>query len=171
VWEWTDRNEMHLAAAQGWLELGDHISALQELENISGLRRARPDVLKIRVQICARARQWESAFAIAEALTRVWPADPEVFVWRSSAARRMAGGSLEQALNLLLEVATDFPDEPLIPFHLACYNCQLGNPRTAQSWLQIALDTAQRKGNARQWKRAMLEEPDLASLRTELRNF
>jgi uncharacterized protein HemY len=171
VWEWTNKNEMHLAAAEGWLELGDPISAIQELEQISGMRRAKPDVLKVRLQICVRATQWENAFAIAEGLTRVWPADPEVYVWRSSAARRMKGGSLEYALNLLLEVANDFPNEPLIPFHLACYNCQLGNQMTAQSWLQIALDAAQRNGTARQWKRAALEEPDLASLRTELQNF
>lgn len=164
MWNWSDTNEMHLEAARGWLELGDHQSALQELEDLTGLRRAQPDVLKLRLQIYVLARKWRNAYAIAEGLARVLPNDPEVFVWRAQAARWMPGGGLSHAMTLLLEVANDFPDDPSIPFRLACYNCQMGNHATAGSWLQIAFDAARRAKSEMQWLAAAQEEPDLKPL-------
>jgi uncharacterized protein HemY len=156
---------MHLEATKGWLELGDYVSALQELEKISGLRRAQPDVLKLRLQIYVKARRWRNAYAIAQGLTHIHPVDCEVLVWRSQAARWMPGGGLRQALIELLEIANDFPDEPAIPFYLACYNCQMGNEATARSWLRLAFEAAQRSGTTAKWQIAMAEERDLEPLR------
>jgi uncharacterized protein HemY len=155
---------MYLEAARGWLELGDPKSALQEIENITGLRRAQPDVLRLRLQIYLKCRQWRSAFAIAQGLAGFTPRDPDVFLAQAEAARQMPGGSLSRALALLLEVANEFPDEPAVPFRLACYNCQLGNHATALSWLQIAFDVASRSKTELKWLGTALEEPDLAPL-------
>jgi hypothetical protein len=41
-------DSLHLQAAQGWLELGSHIEANEELEKIAPQLRAHPDVLKVR---------------------------------------------------------------------------------------------------------------------------
>jgi len=49
----TDRR--HFEAAQGWLALGDWRSANDELENITPLHRAHPDVLALRWAIYAKA--------------------------------------------------------------------------------------------------------------------
>jgi hypothetical protein len=38
----------YLAAAQGWLELGNHFEANEELERITPAMRVHPDVLEIR---------------------------------------------------------------------------------------------------------------------------
>jgi hypothetical protein len=64
-----------MRAATGWLELGDHLSAFEELERLPQEKRAHPDVLKIRYEIYAKAGRWESAFELAEGLSRLVPDD------------------------------------------------------------------------------------------------
>ena len=46
----------HLQAAQGWLELGNHLEANEELENITPKYRAHLAVLELRWQIYAKAQ-------------------------------------------------------------------------------------------------------------------
>jgi hypothetical protein len=41
-------DRFHLEAAQGWLELGNHLEAEKELEQMSAINRARPDALDVR---------------------------------------------------------------------------------------------------------------------------
>ena len=41
-------DNLHLQAAQGWLELGNHVEANEELEKIVSTLRSHPDVLEIR---------------------------------------------------------------------------------------------------------------------------
>ena len=38
----------HLEAAQGWLDLGNHLEANEELERIEAKNRAHPNVLQVR---------------------------------------------------------------------------------------------------------------------------
>jgi len=40
-----------LRAAEGWIELGNHLEAFEELERITPQWRAHPDVLKLRWEI------------------------------------------------------------------------------------------------------------------------
>jgi hypothetical protein len=61
-------DSLHVQAAQGWLELGNHIEADAELDNIDGPLRAHPDVLKERWEIYAAAKKWEAALDIAAAI-------------------------------------------------------------------------------------------------------
>ena len=65
-------------------------------------------------------------------------------------------------------MANEFPDNPAIPFQLACYNCQLGEEATAKCWLALALEAAQRHGCMKKWKAAALENRDLAPLRKKM---
>lgn len=167
----TQEDYRHISAAEGWLELGDHIAAFDELENIEPLHRAHPDVLKLRWRIYAEAEKWESAFELAEGLTRLLPDELEPFIWRSDSARRMQNGGVLHAFELLQDVVRDFPDEPLVPFNLACYCCQLGRMPQAQSWLHIAFEVAQRNGTEKHWKLKALDEKDLAPLLPEIRVF
>ncbi len=55
---------VHLQAAQGWLELGNHVEADAELDNIRPELRAHPEVLKLRWQVYAAAKKWEAALDI-----------------------------------------------------------------------------------------------------------
>ena len=48
---------LHLQAAAGWLELGNHIEANEELEKITPKLRAHPDVLEVCWQVYAAAKK------------------------------------------------------------------------------------------------------------------
>lgn len=51
----------HLRAAQGWLELGNHLEADKELDEITPQLRTHPDVLEVRWHIYAHAEKWEAS--------------------------------------------------------------------------------------------------------------
>ena len=68
-------DSLHLRAAQGWLELGNHAEADEELEKITPQLRAHPDVLKVRWEIYAAAKKWEAALDIAATLIQLDPED------------------------------------------------------------------------------------------------
>lgn len=66
----TRSDQFHLKAAQGWLELGNHLEANEELENISPELRAHPDVLKLRLEIYTHAKHWAACIEVAATLFR-----------------------------------------------------------------------------------------------------
>jgi hypothetical protein len=168
VWDWTDKNGMHLEAARGWLELGDPRTALDELANISGLRRAQPDVLKVRLQIALACGDWPAAYALSQGLIKARQREAEVFLGRSRAVCHLPDAGAAKALALLLEVANEFPEDPAIPFNLGCYNSLLGQESTEKGWLALAFDAAQRQGTLKKWKAAALTHRDLAPLRKKM---
>jgi len=45
-------DQRHLEAAEGWLGLGDHLAANEELDSITPRLRAHPDPLKPRFEVC-----------------------------------------------------------------------------------------------------------------------
>jgi len=63
----------HLEAALGWLDLGNHIEANEELEKIAPQLRAHPDVLQFRWRVYAKAEKWDACLDIATALTEMVP--------------------------------------------------------------------------------------------------
>jgi tetratricopeptide (TPR) repeat protein len=126
-------------------------------------------LLKLRWRIYNKAGKHGNALAVAERLTRLLPAEPEVFIWRSHSARWMQDGGAEQALQLLLDVANDFPDETAVPFDLARYNCALGKLAEARNWLRIAFEMAERNGTAKEWKMRAIGDKDLEPLWDEIR--
>jgi Flp pilus assembly protein TadD len=139
-------DEQHLRAAQGWLELGHAQSAFDEVESIAPHERDGPEVLKIRWRIYNHTGHHASAFAVAQALARLLPREPQGFIWRSYSARRMPDGSAERALALLLEAAESHRKEPAIAFNLACLHCQMGRTEVAKTWLHAAYDAAKANG-------------------------
>ena len=59
-------DNLHLQAAQSWLELGNHLEANKELDEITPQLRSHPDVLEIRWHIYAHAKKWAAVAALAE---------------------------------------------------------------------------------------------------------
>ncbi|MBU6399623.1 MAG: tetratricopeptide repeat protein [Verrucomicrobia bacterium] len=155
----------HLSAAVGWLELGNPREARAELEAIALERRGHPDVLEVRWQVEARSGQWERCRELAGVLVAQAPERPSTWVLQAYALRRAAGGGLRPAWDALRPAAERFPQEAIIPYNLACYACQMGQPGEAWSWLKRAL----KLGDARQIKAMALEDPDLEPLRSKLR--
>jgi len=64
-------DSMHLNAAEGWLELGNHPEANEELEKVTPSLRAHPDVLATRWHIYAHARNWGACVDIAAAIIQL----------------------------------------------------------------------------------------------------
>src|SRR5260370_5700324 len=58
----------YLVAAIGWLELGNHVEAGEEIAKISPAFITHPDVLEVRWAVCASGQSWEAALLVAEIL-------------------------------------------------------------------------------------------------------
>ena len=154
----------HLRAAEGWFELGDGGEALRELENISPVEKNHPAVLELRFEIFAKKGEWDVCREIAEVLTQGDPTDAGGWLRLAYAGRRATGGSDQAAFDILHPIAEKFPDEPTIPYNLACYVCQLGRLSDARRWLKRAFAI----GNMTQLKLLALSDRDLEPLWKEI---
>ena len=65
-----------LDAAEGWLGLGDHMAANEELEQIAPELRVHPCVLKVQYVIFETAKKWEEAAEIAQTMAKLLPENP-----------------------------------------------------------------------------------------------
>jgi tetratricopeptide (TPR) repeat protein len=149
-----------LKAAEGWLELGNHVEANEELEKIAPTLRVHPDVLELRWQIYAKDGKWETCVDIARALTKLAPALPHGWLHLAYSLRRAKDGGLLAARDALSHIADKFPQAPTVPYNLACYDCQLGNLKEARRWLERAFDI----GDSKRLKLMALDDPDLEPL-------
>ena len=152
----------------GWLELGNHIEANEECNQIAPTLQVHPDVLEIRWEICAMAEEWDICVDIASAIVELAPDRPFGWIGRAYALRRVEGGGLTAAFMTLLLVADEFPAEPMIPFSLSCYTCQMGRLEDARAWLDRAFAAASMTGTKKHLKHMALEEPDLEPLRRKI---
>ena len=157
----TESDKFHLRAAQGWLELGDHLEANAELDNISPEWRAYPAVLRIRWQIYAKNSKWDACREIAAALLKQAPDLPIAWLHLAYSTRRATGGGLQAAFEVLSPAAKRFPNHPTIAYNLACYTCQLGRKKEAWDWLEHAFDITD---DPKRMQTKALDDPDLEPL-------
>ncbi len=129
-------DDLHLRAAQGWLELGNPAEARLELERLGECNRLHPDVLDLRWHIHAHAGQWLECVKVAEALIDIDPARPDAWIHRSFALHELK--RTQEAFDRLTPVADHFTDIWTIPYNLACYCAQLGRIEAAHQWLAKA---------------------------------
>src|SRR5512146_269986 len=155
----------YLSAALGWLELGNLTEATAELGHIREERQRHPEVLEVRWLVCAEQQRWEEGLQAARALLEQAPERPSGWLHQAYALRRAPGGSVERAWEALLPAADKFPDEPIIPYTLACYACQAQRLEQARTWLGRAIAV----GGKEQIKRLALADSDLERLWEEIR--
>lgn len=147
-----------LAAAEGWLGLGNWQEAKAELDSISPQMREHPAVLYQRWHIHAAAGQWEEAALVARKLSQLLPELP--FGWLQLAHSLHALRRTEEARNILLSMLVRFPTQPIVPYKLACYACHLGHLEEARHWLETALEF----GNMTEVAKMASEDPELRPL-------
>ncbi len=152
-------DSLQLRAAEGWLGLGDTLSASNELDEISPEARAHPAVLLVRYEIYAKAGKWDMAAEVSGTLTKLLPESPAVWISFAYATRRKSGGGIPQAKKILLDAEPGFPHEFLFPFNLACYCSQLRDFEEAQSWLKMAMAI-----DAKTVRTLAIDDPDLKPL-------
>ncbi len=155
-------DRLHLDAAQGWLELGDHYEARQELDQISRRNRFYPDVLEVRWEVFAAARLWDRCLTIAHALAESAP--ERSGGWIKLAVSLNELHDPETAWETLLGVVDDFRENISIRYLLACYACELGNVSEAEGWLGEAFALS----DAPELKQMAWEEPALKPLRRKI---
>jgi predicted Zn-dependent protease len=148
----------HLEAAQGWLGLGNHIEANEELEKITPELRAHPDVLAMRYEVNAASKKWDAAGEIANAMCRLAPHSLFGFIDAAFALHQLK--RTRDALNVLLPLVERFPDEAMLFYNLACYCCVLGDRKQALEFLKRAIDLV----GSSELKLRALNDPDLAAL-------
>jgi len=140
--------------------LGNSVEANEELERISPTLRTHPAVLAVRYEVYSKAKQWDAAAEIAGTMVKLTPEEPGAWISLAYATRRKPGGGILQAREILIRAQPQFPDQSLIPYNLACYECQLGNLNQAWEWLEKAFAI----GDSKQIKRMALEDSDLQPL-------
>jgi len=153
-----------LNAALGWLELGLPADAQAELDRLPAELRTHPLALETQFALCAHLADWAAAFVVAETQVRLHPEEVGGWIHRAYAARRKPGGGLAEAFALLWPAFEHFPDEPIIPYNLACYRARQGDVEAAWDWLTEAMKV----GDPARLRRMALADEDLEALRPRL---
>ncbi|MEI6078897.1 MAG: tetratricopeptide repeat protein, partial [Verrucomicrobiota bacterium] len=154
--ELNQSDKFHLRAAEGWLGLGDTVSASSELENISPKFRAHPAVLLMRCQIYQDEERLDAVIEVADTLVKKHPDIEAGWILRSYALHEYR--RTREAYDLLVPGADRFPNRTAFHYNLACYACQLGQLQEAMQRLQRAIEVSGKK------KEIILDavnEPDL----------
>jgi predicted Zn-dependent protease len=151
------QDQRFLNGAEGWLGLGDHLAANEELEQITPELRADPKVLEVRLQIYWAAKKWESCVEIAGALVKLKPGDDYGWIGRSFALHELK--RTQEAHDLLLPAGDKFRKNWTIPYNLACYCAQLNHLEEAKIWFKKAMAI-----NEHTVKREAIDDPDLKPL-------
>lgn len=136
-------NNLHLQAAEGWLELGNWSEANEELDRILPSLRAHPLVLALRYQIYAKAEKWDLAGCVAEGMSRMLPENPWGPFHFAQSLHKLK--RTKEAYEVLIAVVDKFPTEWMMQFDLARYSSCLGKLEEAMRWLQKAIDVAGKK--------------------------
>jgi tetratricopeptide (TPR) repeat protein len=147
----------HLKAAEGWLELGNHLEANEELENITASDRAHPDVLELRWQIYIEEEKWEASALIGGVIVELAPERHTGWIYRSFALHRM--NQTQEAYDLLYPAAEKFPKIWTVPYNLACYAARLNRIDEAEIWLRKAMTIDQKLTQT-----TAINDPDLEPL-------
>ncbi len=146
----------HLSAAQGFASLGMYEDANAELEEIDPFCRALPEVLEIRLVIYQGTAKWDLMQVVAEKLAQHDPGEPAWAISCAYATRRAV--SIEAAKPILMNALERHPDDELISYNLACYDCQLGELSSAKEHLKKAFELQPK------YRAMALDDPDLEPL-------
>jgi predicted Zn-dependent protease len=147
----------YLEATEGWLGLGDQVSANEELEHISPAFRNNPLVLEMRWKIYVKAEKWELAAEVGRIMSEILPDSALGFIHYAYSLHELKRP--QEAYAVLIPVVAKFSDST-IRYNLACYSCQLGNLEEAWQWLQKAIELSGRKDV----RLIALVDPDLQPL-------
>jgi predicted Zn-dependent protease len=162
-------DSQHLEAAQGWLDLGNHVEANEELEQISVANRTHPNVLQVRWRVYAKAEKWDTCLEIATALTRLTP--ERRFGWLHLAMSLRKLNRTAEAKNVLLSVLDKFDRNSTFPYYLACYCAQMGQTTEAKGWFTLALANGTTDDERERIKHRAQDDPELAPIRSSLKDL
>jgi hypothetical protein len=126
----------HVSAAAGWLGLGRHKEALEELREVAPESALHPDVLEVLWHIQAKTGQWAICLEIAQAIIKLDMT--RTFGWIHASRSLHELKRTQEAFDQLHPLAQHFPDHWTIPYDLACYCAHLRRFSECQLWLRRA---------------------------------
>ena len=155
-------DSFHVRSALSWLELGNVAESRHELEIVSEAHREHPDVLEMWWKIFAEGKNWPAALASSEKLIALAPERDSGWIEAAFALHELK--RTPEAYERLASVVERFPQVFVIPYNLACYQCQMGQHTEALRWLKRAVKAA----DAPTIRTMAMHDPDVAPLRDEL---
>jgi tetratricopeptide (TPR) repeat protein len=126
-------SQMILLAAEGYLELGMLDDARREYESLSAKAKHCAEGLTLLMEIHRAAGNLTELESVAEQLCII--DSDNVDRWIDLALVLREETSIESARELLLEAADRFPNTAMVHFHLARFECSLGNLAVANEHL------------------------------------
>jgi len=156
-----------LDAATGWLMLGNADEARREFEQLCPSARNHPSALDFEWHWLAHEQRWDEAVEVAQRLVEQSAHRADSWIHRSFALHELR--RTQEAHDLLLPALKQFPEEPTIPYNLACYASQLGDLTAARRWILRVLRLDESPVGQLQRLSAALEDADLQPLWPELR--
>ncbi|MBN1673710.1 MAG: hypothetical protein JXR37_21865 [Kiritimatiellae bacterium] len=114
-----------LLAADGYMDIKMFDEARKELDSIPVEYRDVPDYLWLRHRLTFAEQNWSEALDVGRKLCALAPDEPESWVSYAYAARELQ--QVELARRVADKGVEMFPDQPLLAYNLACYECLLGN--------------------------------------------
>ncbi len=145
-------------AALAWLDLGNAAEAKAELQLLSAQCREHAEVLRAWYLVCEASHDWQLAVEVGRTICHVFPESS--YGWNQLSFALHQVNRTGEAYEVLLPVAHKFPQEPVIPYNLACYSCRLGKSDEAWEWFLKAVKIGGKKELAPQ----ALEDTDLQPL-------
>jgi predicted Zn-dependent protease len=127
----------HLVQCDGYLDLKMAAAARKELDQIPESSRRSPFYSDALLRLHIETQDWSAAADLARGLRDAMPTKPEYWIQLAYTVRRTEG--IEAARTILVEGLRRFPAVAVIPFNLACYECQLGHRAEAIQYLGCAV--------------------------------
>jgi lipopolysaccharide biosynthesis regulator YciM len=151
-----DMFDRHITAAQGYVELGMHVDANEELEHLDPEHRILPAVVALRVEIYRALKKWDLMQTVAKMMALHEPNEAQWTVAWAYATRR--ADCLDAARLILVNAVDRQPDVAIFHYNLACYDCQLGLLDEAKARLRRTFELEPR------YRLKALDDEDLESL-------
>ncbi|MDR4505668.1 MAG: hypothetical protein MRK01_12925 [Candidatus Scalindua sp.] len=161
VEEFPVQIEKMLMAADGYLDLKMYAEARKELQQVPKGYRNNSVYLWLMNRLSVDTEDWEMAVTISRTLWETQPDLVDTWVAYAYAVRRHE--KITDARRILLQAIERFSEDAIIPYNLACYECQLGNIEKAKIYLKraISLDT--------NFRTIAIKDEDLITLREEIK--
>jgi Flp pilus assembly protein TadD len=149
-----------LQRADGYMDLRMWTHAQRELSAVAAEHHDSFAFTHCRLRLAIEEKDWQASAQLARALHGQAPDEPETWIELAYVARRAEG--VDAARQILSRALHRFPSLAIIPFNLACYECQLGDMKQARMYLARAFELEPG------YRRLAVEDRDLEPLWPEL---
>lgn len=133
-----------------------YLEADAALDDIDPSLRHLPEVLAVRVKVYQALERWELMQVVAKKLVEYAPENSQTWVSWANATRHAE--SVEAARLILMNALDLGLHDASIPYHLACYECQLGNLEGAKGYLKRCFEIDPG------WRLKALDDEDLEAV-------